>query len=85
MDFCYDRIPSEEPYLDYFKKLVPVAEDSYPAMRVLVAREFGKLKQLEKDGKLKLTYNAEKLFTERGNQGWLIIDKLEAISVDDFK
>jgi hypothetical protein len=69
-----DRIPSEPEHNAYFKKLVPKAEGSYDAMKILLAREVDKLKKLEKEGKIRLTiYSRE----DMGGQGYFIIEKLE--------
>lgn len=69
-----DRIPSEPEHDAYFKKIVPEAENSYYAMKILLTREVEKLKRLERDGKIRLTiYSREEL---RG-QGYYIIEKTE--------
>ena len=80
--FAFDRIPCGEPYDSYFRKLVPGAEDSYQAMKKIMFEELAKLKLLQKKGKIKITIPDS--FQEHC-QGWLIIDKIEDVELEDWE
>ena len=82
LGFSFERMHTTPEVDAYFQRLVPGAKSGYDAMKVLTGREMAKLDKLQQAGKLR--YTTSEHFKDRGNQGYLEIEKLEDFDEEEL-
>ncbi len=83
ISFGYDRMPDNEPYASYFKKLEPETQSSHEAMKNIISKEFKILESLQERGKIQFSTSPE-FYKWNYHQGGLYINKLADVEPEDF-